>query len=91
MDKINVCGVDYKIIEQEIVDNDPLTFGLTTYANSRISIKKRLSIDRKKQTLLHELVHAIAHEAGFDDQNEEFVDRFSRVLYQVLKENSLTF
>jgi len=89
VDKINICGVQYSIEELDTVDNDPMTLGLCVYTDAKIMIKKDLSKDRKNQTFIHELTHAIAYEAGFDEQNEDVVNRFGKVLFQVLSENSL--
>ncbi|WP_159723164.1 hypothetical protein [Enterococcus sp. CSURQ0835] len=86
---IIISGVRYDIIEIETVDNDPTVMGLCVYADSVIYIKKALSKDRKNQTLIHEVMHAMFYEAGFDEQDEDEVNRLGKVLFQVLKENDL--
>jgi len=50
-----------------------------------------MSRDKKEQTLLHEMLHACFNEAGFDEQDEDVVNRLGIVLYQVLKDNNLSF
>ncbi|MCT7670051.1 MAG: hypothetical protein N4R98_03180 [Lactobacillus iners] len=50
-----------------------------------------MSEERKQQTLIHELTHAVFSETGFTEQDEETVTRLSSVLYQVLKQNPHIF
>jgi hypothetical protein len=56
-----------------------------------VNIELDLSLcrTRKEQTFVHELLHACFKEAGYDEQDEEMIDRVSTVLYQVLKDNQL--
>lgn len=50
-----------------------------------------MSPTKKEQVLIHELLHACIAEAGFDEQDEDVVNRVSIVLYQVLKDNAFDF
>ncbi|GAW63414.1 hypothetical protein FC65_GL000663 [Ligilactobacillus acidipiscis DSM 15836] len=86
---IKVGGIHYEIFEKEIVENDPNEYGVCVYADNHIEIKSGLSDERKTQTLIHELLHAIFFEAGYEDHDEKMVDQLSLVLNQVLKENDL--
>ena len=61
------------------------------YAETTIDIEPSMSESKKEQVFVHELVHAIFNEAGYDEQDEEMVNRLSIVLYQVLKQNDLKF
>ncbi len=86
-DKVNVCGVIYTVEESETVDNDLTCLGVCIYADSKICLKKNISAERKAQTFVHELLHAIFYEAGFDEQDEELINRVGKVMYQVLQDN----
>lgn len=86
---INVCGVSYNIVQVEEVDNDPSCLGLCIYRESLIQIKKNLSTERKKQVFMHELLHAILYEAGYEEHDEEQVKNLSIVFNQVLNQNDI--
>ena len=58
---------------------------------STIEIDNGLSNERKEQTLVHEILHACFKDAGFEDQDEDVINRVGIVLYQVLKDNKLYF
>ena len=86
---IDVCGVKYNVFQVEEVDNDPSYLGLCIYRESVIQIKKSLSTERKKQVLVHEMLHAMLYEAGYDEHDEEQVKNLSIVFNQVLNQNNL--
>ena len=44
---------------------------------------------KKKSVLMHELTHAIFFEAGFKQQEEDVIDRVSKILLQVIEDNDL--
>ncbi|MGM0776926.1 MAG: ImmA/IrrE family metallo-endopeptidase [Bacillota bacterium] len=90
-DKVKVAGIDYAVIQVDEIDNSPLQMGQILYQKSLIQIKHGMSEDKKEQTLVHELLHACFNEAGFEEQDEDMINRVSIVLYQVLKDNKLHF
>ncbi|WP_345803559.1 ImmA/IrrE family metallo-endopeptidase [Lysinibacillus sp. BS3] len=65
--------------------------GQVIYAESRIDIDSSMSESKKEQVFIHELVHAMLNEAGYDEQDEEMVNRLAIILYQVLRQNELKF
>lgn len=91
--KVKIAGINYIIEQKEVV----IIEGGTNYAgacdpkNARIEILEDMPIERKEETFVHELFHAILFESGFSVHDEELVDRSSRILYQVLKDNDLFF
>lgn len=91
--QVKVAGVTYLVEEKEVViiDGDSKHMGSCTYTNSTIELLDSLNSERKEETFVHELFHAILNEEGFDDHDEDLVNRASKVLYQVLKDNDLTF
>lgn len=86
---INICGVKYTIVQVDEVDNDPSCLGLCIYRETLIQIKKGLSTERKKQVLVHELLHAMLYEAGYDEHEEEQVKNLSIVINQVISQNNI--
>ncbi|MGW7932145.1 hypothetical protein ACWEWU_10850 [Staphylococcus xylosus] len=86
---IDVCGVKYNLVQIEEVDNDPNCLGLCIYSESIIQLKRGISIERKKQVLIHELLHAILYEAGYDEHDEVKVRNLSIVANQVICQNDI--
>lgn len=92
--EIKVCGLTYKVDIQEhfkAYDDERNLWGYCDYEQQTIYIRESLSEERKKQVLIHELTHAMLHEAGYKEQDEELVTRFSIILHQVLTDNQKIF
>ncbi|MBS4462906.1 ImmA/IrrE family metallo-endopeptidase [Aerococcaceae bacterium zg-B36] len=90
--KLKVGAIEYDVIEKEHFasqDDDRNLWGYCDYAKQEIYIRASLSEQRKKQVLIHELTHAIFHEAGYREQDEEMIERVSIVLHQVMSANQI--
>lgn len=90
MDSIKIGGITYAIKREEIECNNGIQFGEIDYGKTQITINDVKVVRQKQdQTLMHEMIHAIMHEAGLDELNndETVVNQLGIVLYQVLKEN----
>ena len=92
-EKVIVSGVEYQVKEVDlvVVGDSTSYIGSCDYMSSEIQVIKGLTKTRKEQTLVHEILHACFHEAGFNEQDEDVVNRVGIVLYQVLKDNDLNF
>lgn len=91
---IKVGGLTYQVIVTEYfkdADDERNLWGLCDYEQQVIYIRQSLSEQKKRQVLIHELTHAILHGAGYKEQDEEMVERFSLVLHQVLVDNPKLF
>ena len=86
---INVGSVRYYVIEKPVIeiDDDKNYQGCCDYRKTEISILNELSDERKDDVLIHELTHAIFYEAGFEEQDEDMINRVAKVLHQVIKNN----
>lgn len=88
LDKVKVAGVTYTIETPDEIGDEPDNLGNCIYQKQLIRVKANMSQERREQTFIHELLHAIFFEAGYTDSDyEEMVNRLSLVLYQVLKDN----
>lgn len=102
-----VAGVGYKVSVQsnetmqehyaasenendESVETNTL-LGEANYFDNTIIVNEILERQRRHVILVHELTHAIFYEAGFDEQDEDMINRVGKVLYQVLKDNDFSF
>lgn len=94
-----VLGFDWKISENADVAFEGNVYGTTHHQTQQVFIEPKLSLQKQEQTILHELMHAIWWQSGlgkrYDKEQtkieEEVVHTLSMGLYQVLKDNNLTF
>ena len=90
---VKVAGINYSIIKKHFVEiNSNRNYrGQCDSNKGTIELAEGLSKDIEEQIFVRELVHACLDQAGYDEQDEEMVTRFSIVLHQVLKDNNLNF
>ena len=86
--EIKVGGIKYKVELVDYIDvaGERNFQGMCHFDQAKIEILSSLSDQRKEQTLIHELTHAIFYEAGYDEQDEDMINRVGIVLHQVMKE-----
>lgn len=89
--KINVAGIDYEVKEVDGLAYKHDHWGKIYYENGLIEIDSSICQSRKEQTFVHEMLHAVFTEAGYEEHEEEMITRVSNVLYQVLKDNDISF
>lgn len=91
IDKLKVGGMTYDVEFMELeADGGGIQLGWCNYAQSKLEINNHNVSERKqKQTVIHELTHAIMHEAGvgFGDDEERVVNHVGLILHQVLRDN----
>lgn len=87
--KVKVGAVDYDITVKPFIEaNGSRNYqGACEYGKTEISILDDISEERKEDTFIHELTHAIFYEAGFEDQDEDVINRVGKVLHQVIQDN----
>ena len=90
-EEISILGKIYKIKYVKNINNDPDQFGEIDYLKQVIKIRKDCSPEYRESTLLHEVIHGILEQLGFDgeNKNEHLICSLETGLYQVLKENSI--
>jgi Zn-dependent peptidase ImmA (M78 family) len=86
-----IGSVDYTVAEVEGLADKYHLYGQVTYNDTHIEIDASTSPTRKHNVLIHELLHAMLFEAGFDDQDEDLVNRLGHVLHQTLRDNDFRF
>ncbi|EAC9146022.1 hypothetical protein [Listeria monocytogenes] len=87
--QVKIGAVNYIVQEKQVVDNDNSNWGACVFHDNHIEISTGLSEERKEQTLVHEILHAIFYESGFEEQDEDVVNRVGITLHQFLKDNNL--
>lgn len=87
--KIGGCEYDIELVEE--VDEGSDTIGSVLYLKEKIKIKEGMSMHRTNQTIVHELLHAIFYEAGFEEHEEDMINRVGIILHQVLRDNDFSW
>lgn len=90
---VDVAGVMYNVVEKPFIEitGDRNYQGLCSFTDTELNILESLSEERKKSVFVHELLHAIFYEAGYDEHDEDMINRVANVLCQVLKNNDFRF
>nr|DAK99896.1 MAG TPA: IrrE N-terminal-like domain [Caudoviricetes sp.]DAM53927.1 MAG TPA: IrrE N-terminal-like domain [Caudoviricetes sp.] len=89
MDKIKILGQTYNIIEKDM-KNEEVIFGEIEYLTNTIIINKEMQEEKKKITLLHEVLHAIFSQLRLDEkinESENLISSLAESLYMFLNEN----
>lgn len=69
---VKVCGIPYTVEEYaDIFNADGIHFGQVDYLAGKIIINSRATEEIKKETLCHEILHAILVNIGRSDMSED--------------------
>jgi hypothetical protein len=92
MEVITIGGIKYNVIEFD-KDIDRNLMGKEQYDVGKIFIRSDLPVDKKLETLLHEVIHVIYQNAYLapGDEEERIVGALSCGLYNFLKDNKDVF
>ncbi len=82
--KVNICGIPHKVVECEDRFNTDCHFGQIDYRSCEIRINRDMTLENKKETLCHEMVHGILVHLGYNDlaNNEQLVQALGNAIYQ---------
>lgn len=89
--EIKILNLKFEIQEVTEISHGSENIGETDHIKQIIYIKKSLSPERKKIVLLHEILHSIFEQLGFDEQHDDelLINALSTALYRVLVDNTL--
>lgn len=93
LETLKISGKDYtvKMSADTLTMDGKQLFGKCSFGKQCINIDTSLQADDgQKETLLHEILHAIAsdREINFGDADEELlINQFAKGLYQLIKDN----
>ena len=84
---VNICGMPYEVVEVEDKFDADLHFGDVDYKKCRIQINKDLAKEEKKETLCHEILHAMLLHIGRGElsQDETLVQGLGNAIYQTFE------
>lgn len=92
MNEVRILGQVYRISEVECVSKEELVKGSINFLTHEIRIDKSMPDDLKKQTMLHEVIHAICDALGLYElgEDEQAVQSLATALYSVFRDQ-ITF
>lgn len=83
--KVNICGIPYQVEEAtDLFNSEGIHFGQIDYLNAKILINKDATPEIKKETLCHEIIHAIFANIGKQElsMDEELVQALGNAINQ---------
>jgi len=89
--EIKILNLEFEIQEVTEISHGSENIGETDHIKQIIYIKKNLSSERKNVVILHEILHSIFEQLGFDEQHDDelLINALSTALYRVLVDNAL--
>jgi len=84
--QFEIFGLTFKVKQPWKVDSGN-HWGECDYSKKTIKVLRSLNREQKEITYLHEMTHAILDVLEYNElsSDEEFIERFSKALHQVLK------
>lgn len=97
--KIKIGGFQWRVIESKDISIEGNCFGSTHTDTQKIFLEPGIPEQKRSQTLLHEIMHAIFWTSGLEKihtgshrlTEEELVNSLSMGLFQVIRDNKLDF
>jgi hypothetical protein len=89
--KVKILGITYDIEEVDVINREIFRLGEINYVSSKIKILSDLSVEKKEETLLHEIYHGIFNALEMDYHDEVTIQKLAAVLHQIIKDNPKLF
>lgn len=92
-DKVKIGGYNYKVEHRDgpFPNGTSVVDGLHDATNNTITLSDEGEKPYQDTVFLHELIHGIIYVYCADKQDEDFVEQFSKGLYQVITDNPEIF
>jgi len=89
--QIKIGGLWYEVKTSDYMKSGPNCYGEIDSLDLTINIRNNIHEEMQKQALLHEIIHGILDNAGYDEQDEKLVQAISYGLIQVITDNPYVF
>lgn len=87
---IKIGARTYSVSITELFDCGTNQTGVIDYRALTIGIRP-MAREAMEQTLLHEIIHGMLNDMGFDDHDEFKVDAMANELHRIIKDNPTLF
>lgn len=86
---VKILGSNFEIMEVSFISHGGMEIGMADYINQTIQIKAGMHPEKKKITLLHEILHSILEQLGFNKEceDEQLICTLSTTLIQLFNDN----
>jgi GH24 family phage-related lysozyme (muramidase) len=85
--RLTICGKQYQVKQKKLKDHENMVcYGMTIHPRLKIEINTSAKVEQRKETLLHEVIHAISIANGIN-LKENQVEALSSGLYDTMKRN----
>jgi len=87
---IRIAGLTFSLEVDNLSMSEEQLFGQTSHVQQRIIYSDAVPVDRQKQSILHEVIHAVMAAYGPPDgarENEDIARALGRGLHQVFVDN----
>lgn len=91
--KLRIGPNDYRVKQVEnLKDGSQELWGLVVYSDLSIKLDKNMAASRKRNVLIHECMHAVFHDAGYNETSdgphtEEVINDISNIVHGFLRDN----
>lgn len=86
--RVKIGPIVFDVVEEvNLIGENRRLDGRITYAEAKIRLDRDLNKQSMIQTLLHEMVHAVAQQLGRPIEDEDLIDAIAYSVYQVLQDN----
>lgn len=93
-DTIKIGVFNYKVTEQpDLYSNGTNVLGVSNVNQLTIKLDSDVVIERRKQTLIHEILHVLIYEAGLSEklQEHDVINPLANLLYRFMADNDLSW
>ena len=89
---IDILGVLYKVKLVNLTSRRKALLGEIDYVKQEIRIDKKLKKERKREVLLHEIIHGLTEAVGLDEKlTEQDIQSLARAIYALFRSNRPIF
>jgi len=88
--KLKVLAKTFEVIEVDQIEFGASLLGQIDHVADQIKIYRNMSVQNKKVTLIHEILHSTFEQMGFNEEhdNEQLIKSLSTALTQILENNN---
>ena len=93
IEEIKILSQSYKLLFEDVISQGEALMGHIDFFKNTITLCSQISDDNKKVVLLHEILHSIFEQLGFQEENdnEHLINALSTSLFQVFQDNKTLF
>lgn len=90
---VKVLNLTFQIAEKDVIEFGSTLVGQIDHIKQEISLLKHMKEERKKKVLIHEILHSVLEQLGFQEehQDEQLINCLSTAIFQLMLDNPELF